>query len=317
MSFFRSVGLSLVKARLLGTDLVCYALKKVKVIHERLCIAQSKQKSYADLKVQDVAYMESEKVLPRVSSMNKFSPRVIGPFKILETVKEVAYRLGLPPSLYFHVSKPLGRICDTEQLVFSKRGSHLQIRFVWRLVRKEKPWLIADFVEEGDESKSSKDDVVRFYLSDMILTSVPTDRREKRGCKVLLLGSWEPSSFCIDAEISSRTRRRRRESTATLGYQSTSRVTTSRHSSSSLISSSPVNFTTFGYRRRFPARFDSGQTKCRRRCCPVPVFRARFNVNFKDWIREEKNPISVEEDLKYLEELDLDMENNGSTTSIV
>ncbi|XP_070005026.1 zinc finger BED domain-containing protein DAYSLEEPER-like [Nicotiana sylvestris] len=37
----------------------------------------------------------------------------------------------------------------------------------------------------------------------------------------------------------------------------------------------------------------------------------------QDWIREEKNPISVEEDLKYLEELELDMENNGSTTSIV
>uniref|UniRef100_A0A1S3YB55 Zinc finger BED domain-containing protein DAYSLEEPER-like n=1 Tax=Nicotiana tabacum TaxID=4097 RepID=A0A1S3YB55_TOBAC len=51
-----------------------------------------------------------------------------------------------------------------------------------------------------------------------------------------------------------------------------------------------------GYRRRFPARFDSslltnsGKTKCRRRCCPVPVFRARFNFNFKgplesdDWV---------------------------------
>ncbi|XP_070005868.1 zinc finger BED domain-containing protein RICESLEEPER 2-like [Nicotiana sylvestris] len=38
-----------------------------------------------------------------------------------------------------------------------------------------------------------------------------------------------------------------------------------------------------------------------------------------DWLREEKNHISVEEDLKYLEELELalDMENNGSITSIV
>ncbi|XP_070029327.1 uncharacterized protein [Nicotiana sylvestris] len=105
-----------------------------------------------------------------------------------------------------------------------------------------------------------------------------------------------PRDMFLLQEISSRTRRRRRESTATLGYQSASRVMTSRHSSSSLISSSPVNFTTFGYRRRFPARFDSslltnsGQTKCRRRCCPVPVFRARFNFNFKgplesdDWV---------------------------------
>ncbi|XP_070035978.1 zinc finger BED domain-containing protein RICESLEEPER 2-like [Nicotiana tomentosiformis] len=35
------------------------------------------------------------------------------------------------------------------------------------------------------------------------------------------------------------------------------------------------------------------------------------------WLREEKNPISVEENWEYLEELEFDMENNGSTTSIV
>nr|XP_009792657.1 PREDICTED: uncharacterized protein LOC104239667 [Nicotiana sylvestris] len=37
----------------------------------------------------------------------------------------------------------------------------------------------------------------------------------------------------------------------------------------------------------------------------------------QDWFREEKNPISVEEDLEYLEELELAMENNGSTTTII
>ncbi|XP_075095468.1 uncharacterized protein LOC107758956 [Nicotiana tabacum] len=40
-------------------------------------------------------------------------------------------------------------------------------------------------------------------------------------------------------------------------------------------------------------------------------------VCVQDWLREEKNPISVEEDLEYLEELELDMKNNRSTTSIV
>ncbi|XP_070042931.1 zinc finger BED domain-containing protein RICESLEEPER 2-like [Nicotiana tomentosiformis] len=40
-------------------------------------------------------------------------------------------------------------------------------------------------------------------------------------------------------------------------------------------------------------------------------------VCVQDWLREEKNPISVEEDWEYLEELEFDMENNGSTTSIV
>ncbi|XP_009600782.1 zinc finger BED domain-containing protein RICESLEEPER 2-like isoform X1 [Nicotiana tomentosiformis] len=46
----------------------------------------------------------------------------------------------------------------------------------------------------------------------------------------------------------------------------------------------------------------------------------RMQEKFKkywDWLREEKIPISVEEEWEYLEELELDLENNGSTTSIV
>ncbi|XP_019257746.1 PREDICTED: uncharacterized protein LOC109235959 [Nicotiana attenuata] len=71
-------------------------------------IQMAMQKSYADWKVQDVAYMEGEKVLPRVSPMKgvmqfgkkvKVSPRFFGPFEILEKVGEVDYRLALSPSL--------------------------------------------------------------------------------------------------------------------------------------------------------------------------------------------------------------------------
>ncbi|XP_070008356.1 uncharacterized protein [Nicotiana sylvestris] len=52
------VGLfELGEARLLGTDLVQDALEKVKVIQESLCIAQSRQNSYADKKARDVSYM--------------------------------------------------------------------------------------------------------------------------------------------------------------------------------------------------------------------------------------------------------------------
>ncbi|XP_070050750.1 uncharacterized protein [Nicotiana tomentosiformis] len=49
------------EARLLGTDLVQDALDKVKLIQDRLRMAQSRQKSYADRKVCDVALMIGEK----------------------------------------------------------------------------------------------------------------------------------------------------------------------------------------------------------------------------------------------------------------
>ncbi|XP_070036440.1 uncharacterized protein [Nicotiana tomentosiformis] len=68
--------------------------------------------------VRHVSYMVGEKVLLRVSPMKgvmrfgkkgKLSPRYIGPFEVLERIREVAYKLALPPSLsrvnpLFHVS---------------------------------------------------------------------------------------------------------------------------------------------------------------------------------------------------------------------
>ncbi|XP_070029200.1 uncharacterized protein [Nicotiana sylvestris] len=106
------------EARLLGTDLVQDALKKVKTIQDRLRTAQSRQKNYADRRARDVVFMVGERVLLQVSPMKgvmrfgkkgKLRLRNIGPFEILERVDEVAYKLVLPPSLsaihrVFHVS---------------------------------------------------------------------------------------------------------------------------------------------------------------------------------------------------------------------
>ncbi|XP_070058137.1 uncharacterized protein [Nicotiana tomentosiformis] len=93
-------------------------LKKFDSIWERLRTTQSRQKSYVDRRVCDVAFMERENVLLRVSHMKgvmrfgkkgKLSPRFIGPFEMLERDEKVSYRLALPPNLLgdhlaFHVS---------------------------------------------------------------------------------------------------------------------------------------------------------------------------------------------------------------------
>ncbi|XP_069154406.1 uncharacterized protein [Solanum lycopersicum] len=99
-------------------DLLRESLDKVKLIQDRLLMAQSRQKSYADRKVRDLEFMVGERVLLKVSPMKgvmrfgkkgKLSPRYIGPFEVVECIGEVAYQLALPPGLsgvhpVFHIS---------------------------------------------------------------------------------------------------------------------------------------------------------------------------------------------------------------------
>ncbi|XP_059291734.1 uncharacterized protein LOC132045208 [Lycium ferocissimum] len=73
---------------------------------------------YADRKVRDLEFMESEQVLLKISPMKgvmrfekrrKLSPRYTGPFEILRHIGDVAYELALLPGLssvhqVFHVS---------------------------------------------------------------------------------------------------------------------------------------------------------------------------------------------------------------------
>ncbi|XP_059313432.1 uncharacterized protein LOC132064460 [Lycium ferocissimum] len=106
------------EVRLWGTDLLRESLDKAKVIEDKLLAAQSRQKEYADRKVQDLKFMVEEQVLLKVSPMKgvmrfgkkgKLNPRFIGPYEILDRVGEVAYQLALSLGLsgvhpVFHVS---------------------------------------------------------------------------------------------------------------------------------------------------------------------------------------------------------------------
>ena len=101
-----------------GPDLIRDTSEKVSLIQQHLLTAQSRQKSYADVRRQplefEVGDQFSLKVIPkrgvvRFDKHGKLSPRFIGPFEILEMIGTVAYRLALPPSMsgvheVFHVS---------------------------------------------------------------------------------------------------------------------------------------------------------------------------------------------------------------------
>jgi hypothetical protein len=104
---------------LFGPDIIKDAEQMVRLIRDRLKIAQSKQKSYADSKRREVTYEVGDRAYLRVSPLRgvkrfgvkgKLAPRFVGPFKVLARKGEVPYELELPESLsavhnVFHVSQ--------------------------------------------------------------------------------------------------------------------------------------------------------------------------------------------------------------------
>jgi hypothetical protein len=91
-----------------GPDIINDAEQQMQVIRENLRIAQTRQKSYADVRRRDLTFAVDDYLCLKVSPMRgickfnvkgKLAPRYIGPFKVLEWKGEVAYRLELAPSL--------------------------------------------------------------------------------------------------------------------------------------------------------------------------------------------------------------------------
>jgi hypothetical protein len=105
--------------KIFGPDLVIEAEDKVKIIQNNLKVAQSRQKSYADIRRRSLLFQVGNFVYHRVSPTRgilrfgvkgKLAPRYIRPFEILEICGSIAYCLQLPFQLaavhnIFHVSQ--------------------------------------------------------------------------------------------------------------------------------------------------------------------------------------------------------------------
>ncbi|KAL0546510.1 hypothetical protein IC582_016420 [Cucumis melo] len=117
--------------RLMGPELVQSTNEAIQKIRSRMQTAQSRQKSYADVRQKDLEFDVGDKVFLKVAPMKgvlrferrgKLSPRFVGPFEILERIDPVAYRLALPPSLsavhdVFHVSMLRKYMSDPSHVV--------------------------------------------------------------------------------------------------------------------------------------------------------------------------------------------------------
>ncbi|TYK02513.1 pol protein [Cucumis melo var. makuwa] len=94
-------------------------------------VAQSRHKSYADVRQRDLEFHVGDKVFLKVAPLKgvlqfekkgKLSFRFVGPFEILKQVGLVAYRLVLPPSLFvvhnmFHVTMFRKYVVDPSHMV--------------------------------------------------------------------------------------------------------------------------------------------------------------------------------------------------------
>nr|GFC19440.1 putative reverse transcriptase domain-containing protein [Tanacetum cinerariifolium] len=103
---------------------------------------RDRQKSYANLKRKPMKFQVEDKVMLKVSpwkgvvrfgKRGKLNPMYVGPFKVLERVGDVSYKLDLPEELSrvhntFHVSN-LKKCHADEPLVVPLDGLHVDDKF--------------------------------------------------------------------------------------------------------------------------------------------------------------------------------------------
>ncbi|GJZ00311.1 putative reverse transcriptase domain-containing protein [Tanacetum coccineum] len=96
------------EAQILGPELIQETTEKIIQIKQRMQAARDRHKSYAYLKHKPMEFQVGDKVMLKVSpwkgvvrfgKRGKLNPRYVGPFKVIERVREVAYKLELPEEL--------------------------------------------------------------------------------------------------------------------------------------------------------------------------------------------------------------------------
>ncbi|GJV33607.1 putative reverse transcriptase domain-containing protein [Tanacetum coccineum] len=124
--------------QLTGPEIIHETTKKIVQIRQRLQAARDQQRSYANIRQKPLEFQVGDRVMLKVSprkgvirfgKQGKLNPRYIGPFKILERIGPVAYKLELPEELSnvhstFHVSN-LKKCLSNESLVIPMKELQL------------------------------------------------------------------------------------------------------------------------------------------------------------------------------------------------
>nr|GEZ86728.1 hypothetical protein [Tanacetum cinerariifolium] len=135
------------EVQLTGPEIVQETTEKIVQIKQRIQAARDRQKSCVDLKRKLMEFQVRDRVMLKVlpskgvvsfGKQGKLNPRYIGPFKVLEKVRVVAYKLELPQELSrvhstFHVSN-MKKCYSDEPLAVLLDGLHNddKLRFACR-----------------------------------------------------------------------------------------------------------------------------------------------------------------------------------------
>ncbi|GJX77285.1 putative reverse transcriptase domain-containing protein [Tanacetum coccineum] len=104
--------------QLTGPEIILETTKKIVQIQQCLQAVRDRQRSYANIRRKPLEFQVGDRVMLKVSprkgviqfgKRGKLNPWYIGPFKILERIGPVTYKLELPEELYnvhstFHIS---------------------------------------------------------------------------------------------------------------------------------------------------------------------------------------------------------------------
>ncbi|GJW55078.1 putative reverse transcriptase domain-containing protein [Tanacetum coccineum] len=124
--------------QLIGQEIIHETTKKIMQIQQSLQAARDRQRSYANVRRKPLEFQVGDHVMLKVSprkgvirfgKQGKFNPWYIGPFKILERIGPVEYKLELPEELSnvhstFHISN-LKKCLSNESLVIPMKELRL------------------------------------------------------------------------------------------------------------------------------------------------------------------------------------------------
>nr|GEW38465.1 hypothetical protein [Tanacetum cinerariifolium] len=147
------------EAQILGPELIQETTEKIVQIKQRMEAARDRHKSYADLKHKPMEFQVGDKVMFKVlpwkgvvrfGKRGKLNPGYVGPFKVLEKIGKVAYKLELPEELSrvhntFHASN-LKKCHADEPLAIPLDGLHFDDKLYFveepvEIVDREVKWL--------------------------------------------------------------------------------------------------------------------------------------------------------------------------------